>query len=186
MTTIVGYTAGGNVYMAADTCTNVYDRPILSGAQKLHRVKAGLDSEVLLGICGDAGLAGEIPASLKIDAVPDGTDADVQAWAHAIAKAITEIAVAAGLVDSGKMDSHLLLGWGGRIWTISHMMAIPHPDGVASIGSGEGPAIGALDALVLARWEDPRRMVEAAARIGIARDRYSAWPVDVEVLAAGG
>jgi ATP-dependent protease HslVU (ClpYQ) peptidase subunit len=196
LTTIVGYARNGAVYMAADTMTNVYERPIVGGARKLHRVKAGLDDEVLLGICGAGGLAGELPQhlkidavpGLKIDAVPDGADdPDVQAWAHTVARAITEIAVEAGLVDDGKLDGHLLLGWGGRLWTLTHTMAIPHPDGVAAIGSGEGPAIGALDALVeLAAngtipW-DPLRFTITAAAVGIARDRYSGAPIDVEFL----
>lgn len=81
------------------------------------------------------------------------------------------------------MDAHLLLGWNGNLWTINHATAIAHPDGTAAIGSGEGPAIGAIDALLAHRpdmaGED---VVTTAVAIAIERDRHSGHPVHVETL----
>lgn len=174
--------------MAADTCTNIYERPMPNAAKKILSLPAG-DDQILLGICGDGGLVGELAANLKVDGAPsaDATIENVQAWAHAVAKAITQIATEAGMVENGKLDSHLLLGWRGKLWTLTHMMAIPHPDGIGAIGSGEGPAIGALDAFVSmaadgAIEDDPGKFVSLAAKIGVSRDRYSAEPVVVTVL----
>jgi ATP-dependent protease HslVU (ClpYQ) peptidase subunit len=82
----------------------------------------------------------------------------------------------------------MLLGCNGRLWSLTHMHAIPHLDGVAAIGSGEGPAIGAVDALLPFTgppWQMlPAEVVFRAVRIGITRDRYSADPILVELLPA--
>ncbi|MBQ1047875.1 hypothetical protein KBX50_05300 [Micromonospora sp. C51] len=182
MTTVVAAAVAGTVYMAADSCTNVYERPVIDGIRKLLRLPAGND-QVLLGVCGLGGLPGCIAADLKLDAVPKpGEDAD--AWAHAVARAVTDIAVEAGLVDNGKMDGSVLLGWGGRLWSLSHSTACAHPDGRAALGSGEGPAMGALDVL-LDDGVSPLTAVRRAAEMGCRRDRYSEPPIYVEVLSDG-
>lgn len=183
MTTVVAYARVGVIAMAADTCINVYERPIIGGAAKIVRFPAGR-GEVLLGFAGAGGLPGVLAARLEVPSEP-ADDGDPQVWATSVARAITEVAVAAGLVDDGKLDATLILGWRGRLWSISHMVAVPHSDGVAAIGSGEGPAIGALDAFIVAAWPwSPVEMVAQACAIGIARDRYSAGPVDVHILPA--
>lgn len=178
MTTVVACCAGDDVIMAADTCTNVYERPIIGGATKLHYVDAG-DETVILGLAGHGGLAGVVPALTFEDPPEPGEDA--QAWAHGVAMAITQAALEANLVEDGQMDGHLLLGWRGHLWTLVHAMAIPHPDGRAAIGSGEGPAIGALDAFLTA-GVPPVDAVRLAAEIACRRDRYSMPPIHLEVL----
>lgn len=181
MTTVVALARDGHVYMAADTMTNVYERPIPGGARKILRFSTGR-GELLLGITGTGGLAGVCIASLEVPPEPMG-DADPQPWAHSVAKAITELAVAAGLVEDGKLDATLILGWRDRLWTLTHAMAIPHPDGIAAVGSGEGPAIGALDALLdFAESMPPVEMVARACVFAINRDRYSGGPIHLEVL----
>lgn len=177
----MAYGDGSTVWMASDSLTNVYDRPIISGVRKLLRLPAGGGYQVLLGVAGAGGLPGCLTANLKIDAVPLPGE-DVDAWAHAIACAITDIATEAGLMEDGDIDGSVLLGWGGRVWTISQSCACAHPDGRAAIGSGEGPAIGALDVL-LDTGVDPSEAVVRAAQVGIARDRYSGGPVQMERLA---
>ncbi|MEU0078544.1 hypothetical protein ABZY58_11660 [Micromonospora tulbaghiae] len=181
MTTIVAYADGSTVWMASDSATNVYDRPIIGGVRKLLRLPAGAGYQVLLGVAGAGGLPGCLAANLKIDAVPLPGE-DVDAWAHAIACAICEIASDAGLMDEGVIDGSVLLGWGGRLWTISQSCACSHPDGRAAIGSGHGPAIGALDVLLDSGVEAAEAVVQAV-QVGIARDRYTGGPVQMERLA---
>ncbi|HEX6969132.1 MAG TPA: hypothetical protein VF174_10020 [Micromonosporaceae bacterium] len=181
MTTVAALAVDGAVYMAADTMTNVYDRPVASG-RKILRMPAG-DGEVLIGISGDAGLPGALLANLKIDGQPaDGEDPE--SWAWAVASAITDIAVEAGLVESGRLDGHLLLACRGRLWTIAHRQAIWHPDGRGAIGSGEGPAIGALDAFLLMDYMGPAEAVARAVKIASERDRYTGGTIQVEALEA--
>jgi ATP-dependent protease HslVU (ClpYQ) peptidase subunit len=182
VTTVAALAVGGVVYMAADTCTNVYERPIIGGARKVRRISTGT-GEALLGFCGSGGLPDVVAAHHKVTAepTPDAGDDNVHGWAHAIACAISDVARDAGLVDDGKLDGSVLLGWNGRLWTLVHHMAIPHLDGIAALGSGEGPAMGALD--VLAELQvAPVDAVRKAVLIGIHRDRYSEGPVQVEVL----
>lgn len=178
MTTVVAYGDGETVWMAADSATNVYGRPVVGGATKILRLDAG-DDEVLLGLAGAGGLATVMPR-LKLPFSPDESDVP-QAWANEVALAITALAVEHGLVEGGQLDGHMLLGWHGLLWTIIHAMAIPHPDGCAALGSGEGPAIGALDALRICDV-DPAEAVRLAAEIACRRDRYSMPPIQVEVL----
>lgn len=186
MTTIVALARDGHVYMAADSMTNVYERPIPGGAQKILRFPAGR-GELLLGFTGAGGIAGVCAAGLEVPTEPQD-EAEAQKWAHGVAKAITDLAVAAGLVEDGKLDATVILGWRGRLWTLTHAMAIPHPDGIAAAGSGEGPAIGALDALLSIderRWSYVAGYPDAvhqACAIAVKRDRYSGAPIEVHVL----
>jgi ATP-dependent protease HslVU (ClpYQ) peptidase subunit len=186
VTTVAALAVGGAVCMAADTGTSVYDRPV-AGARKIRRHPVG-DGQVLLGYCGSGGIPEEVAAHLKLDREPerDATEDNIRAWAHAVAAAISDVARDAGLVDDGKLDARILLGWRGRLWTLTHHMSIPHPDGIATLGSGEGPAIGALDALMRGKAEPTsmwcRAAVHEAVEIAIARDQYSMAPVQVETL----
>ena len=181
MTTIAALALDGTVYVAADTCTNVYDRPIYGAAQKIRRHPVGA-GEALLAYCGDGGLPDAVAAHLTVDA-PE-PDAELQPWAHAVAEAITGIARDQGYFEDGHLDGSVLLGYRGRIWTLSHAKAIPHPDGIGALGSGEGPAIGALDAMLThgSHAESGANAVVNAVGIAIKRDRYSAEPIQFEVL----
>lgn len=181
MTTVAALIHEGNVYMAADSRSNVYDRPI-DGVRKILRVPAG-DGEILLGVCGDGALAGVLPTALKVEAPPE-TGVDAQPWANSVARAITEATLEARITnEAGRMDGSLILGAAGRLWTVSHMQAIPHLDNVAALGSGEGPAIGAMDALLPAGG-NPVEILVHAVRIAIHRDRNSGGAVWLEVLHA--
>ncbi|TDC02107.1 hypothetical protein E1091_01505 [Micromonospora fluostatini] len=178
MTTVVAYGDGRTVWMAADTCTNVYERPVIGGATKILRLDA-VDDDVLVGLAGHGGLASVLPETVLPISPEEGEP--TQNWANAVALALTQRAIEHGLVDDGQLDGNLILGWRGQVWTIAHAMAIPHPDGVAAVGSGEGPAIGALDALRICDVH-PTKAIQLAVEIACRRDRYSMPPLQVEVL----
>lgn len=179
MTTLAAVARYGVVHMASDSMTNVYDRPIL-GVPKIVRLPAGPDAEMLIGVCGDGAMIELLRSDLKVDGAPRPGEG-LQPWATAVARAATDLAVSAVLVEDGRMSGSLVLGFAGQLWTIVHGQAVPHRDGVAAIGSGEGPAIGAMDAL-LGRGVDPVEAVVTAVQIAIARDRYSGGDVQLEVL----
>lgn len=183
MTTVVAAADQRGVWMAADTTTNIYDRPVRGWARKIIRLVAG-DATVLMGISGNAGVAALI-RRLWPDALvaPPGDEAGRQAWAEDIASELTAAMVEAGMVDDGLIDGHMLLGIPGALWTLQHHLAIRCPDGRGAVGSGEGPAIGALDALLQA--ELPIHLaVEQAAAIACARDRWSGLPLQIEFVEA--
>lgn len=182
MTTVCAVARDGKVVMGADTMTNVYDRPVHGFAKVRRVVFTHGGGEALLGFSGSGALPDLLNAHLTIAAEPKDGAADEQRWATAVAAAITDIAVEARLTDEGQMDSRILLGWGGRLWTIGHHMAIHHDDGIAAIGSGEGPAIGAIDYALQAGDTNLHTIVTRAVCIGINRDRYSGGTVTIETL----
>ncbi|TAK89305.1 MAG: hypothetical protein EPO06_11600 [Burkholderiaceae bacterium] len=179
MTTIVALARGGHVWMGADELTNVYERPVL-GAVKILRHPAGT-SEVLLGFTGFAGLVAETATHLTITEPPQYAG-EMLGWAHTIAAKVSRIAMGAHLTEDGQMAGRVLLGACGRLWTLTHMGAIAHLDGMGALGSGEGPAIGALDALTRYSAVDPAEAVTIAVQIGINRDRCSGGTPQVEHL----
>lgn len=185
MTTVAALARDGHVVMAADSLINVYERPIPGGARKIRRIKVG-DGEILVAASGNSGLMAVAGSLLHVDAEP-AEGADPQPWAEAIAVAATQLAMDQSLLDHGTMDGCLLLGWRGRLWTISHATAIPHDDGIAALGSGEGMAIGAIDALLAACPDmPPQQVVARAVDIAIKRDKHSDLPIWVEHLPASG
>ena len=168
--------------MAADTLTHVYDRPV-TGVRKLLRMRVGERrpfSELLLGFAGDAALVPLVAAGMEFKHAP-GSDDDVQAWVDGIAQSVTQAAVEAGIVDDGRMDGLVVLGWHGRVWTIGHSYSIPHEDGVAAVGSGEGLALGAIDTL-LAGGVPPQEAVVAGLQVAMRRDRHTGGSIQVEML----
>jgi ATP-dependent protease HslVU (ClpYQ) peptidase subunit len=188
VTTIVGAAVDGTVWMAADSMTNVYDRPVFAGARKIVRVRT-MWAEMLVGVAGDAG-TGQLLETLDwpepTHDVPFPTPQQANAYATAVARVITRGAIQHGLTtDQGRLASDVLFGWAGQLWTLSHMCSIPHSDGVGAIGTGEGPAIGALDAFIAAGVVMPDAVARACS-IGILRDRYSGGPVQLERLTGMG
>lgn len=190
MTTVLGVARDGHVWMAADSQVSICDRPMPGAVKKVLRLPAGedgQDGEVLLGISGDGALAGLARQFLKVAATPvlgaDGRfeDRDAQDFADQIAMTMTSIAREHGVVDDDHMDGMLLLGWGGRLWTMLHSQAIPHIDGVGAVGSGSDAALGAVHALLALPWE-PLESVVRAVQIAIGLDLSSAAPVHVDVL----
>ena len=183
MTTVAAIAVDGAVYVAADSRTNVYERPIDNGARKIRRVTCTKGGELLLAFCGAGALADLVPAKLDVEALPAHDD-DAQQWAAAIAWAVSDIAFDARLTDGGQMDGSILLAASGRLWTLSNYGAIPHPDGIAALGSGEGPAIGVIDVLLELGADDPAHVVRRAVAIACHRDRHSSPPIYFETIAA--
>lgn len=185
MTTVCAVARDGVVVMGADSMTNVYDRPVY-GVRKIARVDvkdASADPAnptLLLGIAGDGALANLVNA-LSIDTTPT-PDEPCQPWANTVASALTEILVEAGCTENGRIDGNLLLGWRGQLWTISHHQAIPHLDGVAALGAGEGPAIGCLDYGLRIGNRDLAQLVAIAVGIGIDRDKHSGGDITIETI----
>lgn len=183
MTTVAALARDGHVWMAADSLVNVFDRPILDGCRKIRRVKAG-DGEILVGCSAAAGMPSAISAGLKVDTEPTD-DQDPQLWAEAIAHAVTDLAFEHHQTEDGRMDATLILGWRGRLWSVWNGVAIPHADGIAAVGSGEGVAIGVVDALLDAGLElPPVEILGRAVTLAIARDKHSAGPIWMEYLPA--
>lgn len=173
MTTIVGYARGRHTLMAADAVTNVYDRPVYSAEKILSCTTVGKDGSYLLGFAGEGAGPSVIRRRHSVACMPDFTDqADRNGWAASIASAVTEIFLEHQLVDQQRIDGTALLAAGGFLWTLTHHQAIAHPDGMAAIGSGEGPALGALHALIGA-GRTPAKAVLKACEVGILLDRYS-------------
>lgn len=185
MTTVAALARDGHVAMAADSGTNVYDRPIPGGCCKIRRYELPDGTEALVGISGMGAIATVLDADLKLADLdppkPDGLDR----WAGDVARKASAICVASGVADDGKMDGLFLLGHAGRVWTVAHCYPIPHIDGIAAIGSGEGPAVGAIDTL-LATCPNmpPTEIVTRAVQTAIVRDRHSDGPIQVELLPA--
>lgn len=172
MTTVVAFAFGEACVMAGDTMTNVYDRPV-PGIEKVALCTAKDGGNYLLGFAGEGAGPWLVRRDLNVDELPDLADeASRNGWACAVAQAITELYLEHQLVEGGRMDANLLLGVGGYLWTITHMQAIPHLDGIGAIGSGEGPAIGALHAF-LDQGLTAMEAVTKACRVGIEMDRYS-------------
>lgn len=182
MTTVVAIARDGVVHMAGDTMTNVYERPIY-GVPKIIRGALPDDAgSVLLAFAGDGALPALLARKLLINDAP--TIEARQSWASVVAELTTNIALAAGLSDDGRVTSSVLLGWNGYLWTLIHHQAVPHADGVAAIGSGEGPAIGCVDYGLSIGVDDLEALARSAVAIGIQRDRYSGGVVQYERLDA--
>lgn len=182
MTTVVGLARDGRVWMAADSQVSLCDRPMPGSVTKILRLPVGGDGgEVLLAIAGDGALSALARRFLKIGCLP-GPGADgVTDFVDQIAQDMSELAREHGVLEEGRMAGTLLLGWNGRVWTLVHSQAIPHPDGLAAVGSGGDAALGAMDAL-LDLGVDPAEAVVRAVRIAIGRDINSAGPVAAEFL----
>ncbi|MGK5677495.1 hypothetical protein [Actinoplanes sp. URMC 104] len=191
MTTVVGLAGLTGLWMAADTMTHVYERPV-SGASKIVRLPMAGGQHLLLGFDGSPGmpaialrlwtdeLKGDVELPPSVDLLP--------AFTALIASALTEAFREAGMTDMEmRLDGTMLLGVPGgeglepTLWTITHHTAIRHLDGRGAVGSGEGPAVGALDAL-LTLGVKPGDAVRQACEIGVSRDRSSGLPVLVETL----
>lgn len=173
MTTVVAFARGKHTLMAADSVTNVFDRPVPGIAKVIRCATTSKDGHYLLGFAGEGAGPSVINQHHSVACLPDfGDVSDRNGWAGAVATAITELYLEHSLIDGQRMDGSVLLAARGHVWTLTHHQAIPHLDGIAAIGSGEGPAIGALHALIDA-GRSPRHAIRKAVAYGILLDRYS-------------
>jgi hypothetical protein len=188
VTTVVGVAVEAGVWMAADSRTNVYDRPVF-GAMKILELPVEGTPGVLIGVAGNAGMPGVIRRVWPDDVAAPGSADVLQNWCDEIASILTTPMVDAGMTDEGQLDGNFLLGIPGRLavdlpsslWTVGHHMAIRLPDGRGAVGAGEGPAMGALDAL-LDGGAAPDMAVLRACEIAITRCLHSDGPVNAVCL----
>lgn len=180
MTTVLGYAAGGWVFMGADSRTNIGDRTLDGAARKVMRLPCA-GGEVLVGVSGNAGMPGRIRAAWpQVAAPPDGDD--VQEWAEEVAAALTQAMLDSAMTDGdGRMESEFLLAAAGRLWTVYHHAAIPHADGMAAVGTGGPLALAALDVL-LEQGLEPEAAVRRAVDTAIRLDMWSGYPMQLEQL----
>ncbi len=186
MTTVIGFARDGVVYMAADSQVSLCERPMPT-VNKILRLPVGTrGAELLLAVAGDGALASLARRFLKFEGEPDLRDEnDLVDFTDQLAICMGELAREHGALDEGRMAGMLLLGFAGRLWTVLHSNVVPHPDGLAAVGSGGDAALGAMDAmLAMGRVEQvgPADCVVKAVLIAIGRDVNSSAPVHVEVL----
>jgi ATP-dependent protease HslVU (ClpYQ) peptidase subunit len=188
VTTIVACAQDGAIFMGSDTLTNVYERPMRGAARKVIRMGVEGESDAALaGVAGDMGVLSllqyqlqQLPAVPPASGYPSAAE-QLNAWAYAVCRALSAAAVEAGIVEDGRMAASVLLGYRGRLWTLVHAALVHHDDGRAALGSGEGPAIGALDAL-LDKGFAPAEAVQEALQVAAWRDKHTAGPYAFEVL----
>lgn len=174
MTTALAYGLGEHVWIAADSMTNVYDRPVM-GAAKIVGVEIG-GVPTFFVVAGAGGLMQLLRYKTCFDQPTD----DLDAWAQDVAMIVTKTAVDHGMVQDGEMDATVLLACKGHVWTIAHHYAVAHPDRIGAIGNGEQAAIGAMDALLeTSPTLDPAIAVYKAVDIAVRRDRFSGGEVRV-------
>ncbi len=187
MTTIVAAARHGSVWMAADSLVSVCERPLPGAVRKILRLPVGEpgpgQGEALLGVAGDGALCGLFRQLVRFGEVgATGTPVgDAQSWADRDAWMLTGIAREHGVLDNDRMDGMLLLAHAGQLWTVVHSQALPHPDGLAAVGSGADAALGAVTAF-LRTGTSPWRSVAEAVDIAIRFDINSAGPVQSEEL----
>lgn len=183
MTTVIGLAREGVVFMAADSQVSLCERPMPT-VKKILRLPVGDDgAEVLLALAGDGALISLARRFLKFESVPGPDEDELTDFADQLAIGMAELAREHGALDEGRMAGMLLMGFAGRLWTVLHSNVVPHPDGLAAVGSGGDAALGAMDAM-LGFGVDPAEAVVRAVQIAIGRDVNSAGPVNLEILPA--
>lgn len=180
MTTVAAIARLGTVHMAAESMTTIYNRPAIDVVAKIFRIPVKGGGMALLGVAGRSCAGGSLPRRLIAQQLP-AFDGGPNLWAQDVAEAVTFAATGLMLVDEGSLDCSFILGFDGAVWTLTDHFAVPHADGVAAIGSGEGPAIGAIDAL-LAVGMPAASVVTRAVEIAINRDLHSGGNVLTETL----
>lgn len=174
----------GGAWLAADSASSGSDGRLWT-VSKIVRRPVG-DSAALLGSAGDHRLTG----ILRTICFPEGgpnpsSDEDCDAWAQAVADAITEQALDARppvTDDQGLLDGYALLGHAGRLWVLFTSCA-ERVEQYAAIGSGGDYALGALDALHVATSIDPQRALRIACQSACRHHEGCRPPIHVDHVA---
>lgn len=171
MTVIAAIPTDDGVFMAADSQLTRGDS-IICQTRKIIDKRAGT-SDALIAVSGHAGLASLAQHALRLPDAPPVFDAvDCDAWAHAVAQALAELATEAKppLLHEGRVDGEALLAIGPRLWLLNGASAVRMSEPFA-IGSGAPEARGALAALAeLGSHYDPTWRLQVAVRAAIGLD----------------
>ena len=183
MTSIVGLTIGGDVFMGADSqATAGYERTILAHSSPKVFKKEG----VLFGVSGSMRAANHLEYTFQLPN-PSRDQSDEMSYVVQIVDAMRASFKDAGIarvsetVESNGNDdgrSTILIGYRGRLFRVSSDWSILESDcPYQSIGSGSSYALGALHVLYAIKLEsDPFVMIETALMAAAAFDIYTSAP----------
>jgi hypothetical protein len=192
MTTLAAFTNGLTIWMACDGVT-VEEGKRLPEPHKIARLpvftepasRRGEKSEALVGVGGASALIALVQHELDLEQAPARGDDEraLYLWAHGVARSITRLALelTPPIVDEdGHLDGLGLLGFGGRLWSLTENAATPLPSAWA-MGSGGEYALGAIHAqLVAAPERSPEDVLRTSLAAAIVHDASSGYPVVVE------
>lgn len=159
MTTVAALIHNGTVYMAADSQTNIYDRPVYTAQKIIRRTSGGVP--LLLGVAGDGAMGG----LLTYDWTPPyaASDGGLRGWLHEVATSITALCIERNVgLDNGRLHSSVLIGYRGELHHLTHGQAIDPGMNCAAIGRGEEPAMATMLALRDHTNLDPDAILAAA------------------------
>lgn len=192
MTTVAAVTNGLSVWMAADGIAVDEANRRWPEPHKIARLpvfteaasRQGERAEALIGIGGAIALVALVQHELTLEQAPArGDDRDLYMWAHSVARAITGLALELRppITDAeGHLDGLGLLGFAGRLWSLTENAATPLPPAWA-IGTGGEYALGAVHAQMVAAPERaPEDVLRTALATAIVHDGSSGHPVHVE------
>lgn len=143
MTTVAALIRDGVVHMAADSQTNIYDRPVYT-ARKIIRRSVG-SSDLLLGVAGDGAMA----ALLRYDwEMPLRGDYAELRWLNLVMSSITDLALERNIgLEDGRLTTSILIGHRGALYHGTHHQLVSPGMSCAAIGRGEEPAMATMLAL---------------------------------------
>lgn len=173
MTIIAAVATADRVVMGCDTAVDYSGPAVYKAAGKIGTLYTPKGEKVLLAASGSASILALILRNLKIADTPDPADpAAADAWADAIAEAVTDILASAApplltTADTGgaaALDGTLAMAWRQHLWWLyTHTADRPHP-AVLAIGSGTEVALGSLHtSTLLATF--PEAAVDMAVRL---------------------
>lgn len=142
MTVVVAVTDGSRVEIAADSMT-VDGAGYTTTVDKLVVLP---DRRIVAGAAGRAAVTGLLASALRTADDPTVDTADD--WAQNVAVTVSAAAVEAGLTDDeGGPEFQAIVAWEHRMWLIGDRCALPVRERYAAVGSGAGPALGAMHVL---------------------------------------
>lgn len=197
MTVIAAITDGRTVWIGSDSLATSGDVRIPHGPKLVRKRVGRTGGDLVIGTSGTSALGPLVRYDLDVPVPPDPEDDDdVDSWAHAVAKAITELAVEATPPmtyeddDATRhLDGGLILGYAGRLYIIETNLAL-RVAGYTATGSAREPALGALSALTALEIHrlavKPERALDLAIRAAIAHHAGAGGDVHVERVAFPG
>ncbi|WP_280502049.1 hypothetical protein [Nocardia farcinica] len=173
MTVIAAIATPTHVVIGSDTRHDYSGTGLHTTAGKVGTLTAPNGDAILLAVSGNASLLPVALRTVKLEGTPNPDDtADADAWANAMAEAITgalndatpTLTIPSGEAGAAAIDGTLLLAWRQHLWWIyTHTAARPY-GGILAIGSGTDVALGSLHTSQL-YGVDPTEAVDLAVRL---------------------